>query len=94
MVGSFLKVLAAIVGPWLIWAIYLYASRASKPLFNEVTDYFAAGVAIAFGLWAISKFNISKVSRVALSVAYVPLAGICLFVFAVGFVCSEFNSCL
>jgi len=94
MVGTSLKLLAAIVLPFVVWTVYLNQSRFPVPRFTTESDYIVGSVAVLIGLCAIASLRISSAYKAVAMVAYVPVAALALLLYGLGYVCSEFGSCL
>ena len=84
--------LGAVVVPFLIAWVYLYVSRTRH--MGTGSDNTALGVCLIVGLASIAASPIKKVTRVLLSILYVPALSFVLFLFAVIYVCTRFGDCL
>ena len=93
-IGNMVKLIAAVILPGFIVAIYLDQSRLPEPHFTELSDDIAGIVALGVGICLVATMTLQRASKLIAIVLYIPFEAIGLFAFAVGHVCSEFGACL
>ena len=80
------SLLGALVGPLVLVSVYLTLSRWPTRWFTGESDLLALAVAIAFGIAWIVRLPVSMGLRVGLAIAYVPVMGFSLILYALNFV--------
>lgn len=86
--------LAVVFAPLIVMSVYLVFSRWPARWFTGTFDY--AGLTVSVFVGAASLFLVleSRVKKVVGLVLYVPLAGLVVGWYTLGFVCAAFGDCL
>ena len=82
--------LIAAIAPTAVMWLYL---TAYKPR-NFSSDYLAMGVAVIIGLAGLNGMSLRPSLRILLSLAYITVMGVWVFVFGAAYVCGVYHSCL
>jgi len=93
-IGNLAKLIAAVLLPGFVVAIYLNRSRLPESHFTELGDDISGIAAIALGVCLVATMKLQRASKLIAIVLYIPFEAIGLFAFAVGHVCSNFGACL
>jgi hypothetical protein len=77
---------ATLLGPLAVTSLYLVLSRGLARWDTEASDLAALLLAVALGVGCIARLPYSPAVRVALAIVYVPVGGLAVWIYWVGFV--------
>lgn len=88
------KLIAALLLPGFVVAIYLNHSRLPEPHFTQLSDVIAVVAAVALGVCILATMKLERAPKLVAIVLYIPIAIVGVFSFALSYVCGEFGACL
>ena len=88
------SVLGAVLVPFIIVTVYLYASRWPERVWTEGSDTAAWVVSVALGIMFVVRLPVRLWVCAVLAALYVPVISVLLFVYAANLVCAAFGDCM
>jgi hypothetical protein len=91
---TLLTSVALVCVPVAAWSLYLMVSRTAPQHWTFFSDDVFLGLSVLAGASFILALPMRGSWKVALAIAYIPIASGFLFVYALAFVCGVFHKCM
>ena len=85
------RVLGAAVGPFFVLSVYLFLTRWPSSRFTTFTDYAGLAGSGLVGVAFILTLPIRVVLRLLLTLVYIPVVGLFLWLFTIWFIVAVFH---